>query len=190
MAQRRARPRAARAAFGYAQGETPYAPFRGLFGVWPGGARGGPFWAFFEEIPQNGGFWGLEPRRGLPATRPGDRAPARGVDVKPPLAQRGRIPDPGVSPGPPGPQDPPGSGTGPEALLGPSQAPGRPGDLLRGGCFTSTPRAGALSPSREPLPGSGEPPPLRRGGQGGVPPPLGRGGGTPRREVGGQAAGF
>jgi len=113
---------------------------------------------------------------GLPRPDPakprkrGYRAPARGVDVKPPL-ERG----PGF--GPNWPKVPkmakkaifsgfcPFSGK--MGFLGVFGPPGpSPGPRFRGG-FTSTPRAGALSPGRGPVPtGTGYPPK----GEQGVPP--------------------
>jgi len=36
----------------------------GFLGSGPGESRGGPFWAYFAENPQNGGFGAPEPRRG------------------------------------------------------------------------------------------------------------------------------
>jgi len=69
-----------------------------------------------------------------------------------------------------------------EALLGPSPGPGRPGDLPARGCFTSTPRGGALSPAGGPLPGSGSLPSSGGGDTGVVLPP--RTGATTRRRVG------
>jgi len=160
---------------------TPFWGIFGDFGVSdpilaiPGGcfyinpSRRGPVAHFrgFWEVPRLGGIfgspgnpgWGLVPgrcpgrsRRALPA-RAGDRAPARGVDVKPP---------PRRSPGTPG----TGSGTwealpwGQGSPLGLPEDPSGPGGSWRspdpgsgprpGGCFTSTPRGGALSPSRRP----------------------------------------
>jgi len=110
------------------------------------------------------GFWGLGTPEWFPASRPGDRAPARGVDVKPPPAQ-------GAGTGVPGLQGPgraqisdPGLREARRALLGPSGGLGTRSGPRAGGCFTSTPRGGALSPAGGPLPGSREPPLLRRRG--------------------------
>jgi len=89
-----------------------------------------------------------EPGRDPPA---GDRAPPRGVDVKPPRETG--------SPGPGSPLEGPGRAPGGlQTRLGTGLArgprgpgPGRPGE----GGFTSTPRAGALSPVRGGLAPSG-----------------------------------
>jgi len=113
------------------------------------------------------------PRRGL-AVPAGDRAPARGVDVKPPLA--GPAAAGSQPPGLPGePRSPgsrePGPWDLPEAPPGPSQGPGSPGAPPDRGCFTSTPRGGALSPSRGPRSGRASPP-QEEGCRGGAPAPY------------------
>jgi len=105
------------------------------------------------------------PQRTLPAPRAGDRAPARGVDVKPPSPGS---PDPGsrVPRGPPGLWDPSGvrngSGGPPRALPGP-RAPRRPAP--RGLFYINPSRRGPVPVpgpgGTSPDPGSGKP--LRRG---------------------------
>jgi len=146
-------------------------------GVFPGYPRGGlksrfsGFWGF----PGNPGFLVRDPG-GVSQPRPGDRAPARGVDVKPPTPERSpgrpwlsralgraisRIPVPGSLPG----------------ALGPSQGPLRPVPDLHGGVVLHQPLAagpcprpgtppgdpgsqpGALAPRRggNPRPGEGVP---------------------------------
>jgi len=84
----------------------PVPAFSGFSGPRPEKVRVGPFWAFFPRNPRKGGFPGFRPLRAQTA-RSGDRAPARGVDVKPPSpgrpvrgtpasrAREGHIPDPG-----------------------------------------------------------------------------------------------
>jgi len=104
-------------------------------------------------------------RRAVPGPEgAGRRAPPRGVDVKQPLRARpprGRDTFPGSW----GPGTPPGSGAGGSGIRDPGSgiredpprqgggAPGSPGTGNRdpaGVAFTSTPRGGALSSSREP----------------------------------------
>jgi len=73
----------------------------------------------------------------------GDRAPARGVDVKPSPGEGSRAPSGGLG-GPPDRFPDPGGVLG---TMGPG-GPRDPGDSpSREGGFTSTPRAGALSPA-------------------------------------------
>jgi len=62
-------------------------PCPGFLGVFWSGARGGPGrpkMGLNGENPRFRGFWGTGPRRGSQTGPAGDRAPARGVDVKPP----------------------------------------------------------------------------------------------------------
>jgi len=125
-----------------------------------------------SETPQGGladfpeiGFPGSPPRSG-------DRAPARGVDVKPrPPGWSSRLRSPGAGPGTPrgSPEPPLGQGPGswdpgsrtpdPDPVPdGVSRTPGGPEGLpgpSRGGCFTSTPRAGALRLGAAGYPGTG-----------------------------------
>jgi len=80
--------------------------FRGFLVPGPGRPGEGHFGPFFPKIPEKGDFRGPGPG-GVQTTQPGDRAPARGVDVKPPSPERsargtpgsrareGHIPDPG-----------------------------------------------------------------------------------------------
>jgi len=123
-----------------------------IFGSWREGSRKAPKGPFSEISPKFGekgvpGPGGPRPVPGSPGRR---RAPARGVDVKPP-SRAG--PGPGSQglgaqdqgSGPLGPGDLPGDPSGP-LQGGPVRRPG----TASGGCFTSTPRAGALSPSRGP----------------------------------------
>jgi len=106
-----------------------------------------------QDAPGGSGAPGLrDPGGGPPA---GDRAPPRGVDVKPSPGAGSRTPSGGLG----GPFGQPGT---PGGVLETWRAPGTgdPGSGEPGeGGFTSTPRAGALSPARwsRPLPGSGSP---------------------------------
>jgi len=131
----------------------------------PGRAQKGTFGAIFGEIPDFRGFPAPGPRRAL-GTPAGYRgAPARGVDVKPPLARgpgdgsRGsRSPLAGQGPWK-------GLGAPPEASGGhsrPLEGPGTPSRGPRSEGFTSTPRGGA---PRFPgaTPGSGGTPPPEEG---------------------------
>jgi len=133
----------------------------------------------FRDLLKKGGFLtsrgtraglsgGLSGTLRTPGPRDGDRAPARGVDVKPHTRDRlspgTGVPRPPQAPeGPPDQvrdQDPgsrePGSSSPPgtrrlrEVPEGPLARPGPPG----GGCFTSTPRGGALSPAGVRSPGT------------------------------------
>jgi len=128
----------------------PVAHFRGFWGV-PrlGGISGSP--------GTRGGDWYQQGSPGgpggpLPAPA-GDRAPARGVDVKPP--PRGSPGTPGAGPRawkalPWGAGEPPGLSGDPSGPGGSWRSPDPGSGPLPGGCFTSTPRGGALSPSRRP----------------------------------------
>jgi len=160
----RSRPRA-RGGFYINPSRRGPVPGPGLAGS-PSGVPGSfwPLWGLPAQIPQNRGFWPKSPILGLsrltPAKgrKPGYRAPARGVDVKPP--SRG-LPESGKS-GEKGLKWPkrPFFGVlahfrekwgfwGISGPLGPSPVP-----RFRGG-FTSTPRGGALPPA--PGPGRGSP---------------------------------
>jgi len=75
----------------------------------------------------------------------GDRAPPRGVDVKP-TPGGARESAQGALEGSGGPPDGLGTPGGVLASLGLREAPVPGSDLAREGGFTSTPRAGALSP--------------------------------------------
>jgi len=140
----------------------------------------------FRALRGRGGFWPpgrpqtrrRAPAR-LPGPRDGDRAPARGVDVKPPPRWRPgprdgapRLVRPlgrgqGAAGSHPGSGDP---GTRPLRAPGgsreaPEGSPARPG-RPRGGCFTSTPRGGALSPAWPASPVQGPEEPTPRGAPG------------------------
>jgi len=146
--------------------------------------------AVFSRFSGNWGF--LDPAgvwRNPGSRRPllaGDRAPPRGVDVKPPSREGSPAGMPGLA--------------SPRALSGPRRGsprpppgprgPGSPPGPGRGRGFTSTPRGGALSPARGPPPGVPGRHPSSGGGAGGGAPTPGRSGGTGRRARGGQAAGF
>jgi len=107
----------------------PCNPKIGVFRVPARGRPGSPILGLFSPKSPFSGDSGLGPREGAPGARGGDRAPARGVDVKPPSAGR--------SPGRPGLA---------RALEGPdSRIPGR--EPCRD---PSGPFRGAL----EPLPGT------------------------------------
>jgi len=129
----------------------PVTPFSGFCGVWPGEALKGPFSLIFPIFGENGPF--PVPRLGWgsgspPGSRGGDRAPARGVDVKPPSRggpERGsRAPGAQIWARTPK--------RGPETSRRPLRAP-------LGGCAPSrTPRRGLfyINPSRRgPVPGPG-----------------------------------
>jgi len=135
----------------------------GLLGVLARGGPGRPFWACFWGNPPKWGILAPGAPEGSPAARPGDRAPARGVDVKPPSRTR---PDPGsrVPRVPQVPRTPLGvrkrSG-GPSGASQGSPAPGRPG---RRGLFYINPSRRGPVPGRGPPPGVPKPPLLRRRG--------------------------
>jgi len=164
--------------------KTPQKSLFGDSGLSRGGGftstpRGGALVPGFGACSKRGVFWSPgEPGRDSPEGSPGpcgprgprdgDRAPARGVDVKPRTRDRlspgTGVPRPPQAPeGPPDQvrdQDPgsrePGSSSPPgtrrlrEVPEGPLARPGPPG----GGCFTSTPRGGALSPAGVRSPGT------------------------------------
>jgi len=141
-------------------------PCTRVFRVFRGLAGEGPLGPFFGEIAQNEQFWGSGTPEGYPASRPGDRAPARGVDVKHPSRARSR---PG--PGPPG--SPRWSGTPPGVRNwsgGPSGASRGPGDPLpgpRGGWFYINPSRRGPAPAPDRVPDQpGRLPLLRRRGWG------------------------
>jgi len=126
----------------------PVPAFFAFSGSEPGEARGAPKWGFFREIPGNRGLGSGTPGGVSGVPRDGDRAPPRGVDVKPPSAARSRRDTRALGahsghPAPPGPPDPV-----PDPL-GPSQGPGEPSRASRSAGFY-------INPSRRgPAPGPG-----------------------------------
>jgi len=155
---------------------------KGFSGVSPGKGLKRHFSGIFPIFPENGLFWDPEGvwkpgfRRALPA---GDRAPARGVDVKPP-SRRGPDPGTGVPRGRglardlgEGPRRPSGGPRGPPRGLG-----GPPG--LPEGLVLHQPLAAGPCPRQGALPGTRVPRPLLKGRGLSTPAPY-RGGGEPRR---------
>jgi len=120
-------------------------------GVSPGRPQKGLFWRFFPKFGEMGVFQSPEGvwDPGLPGRpQPGDRAPARGVDVKPP--SRGAPGRGARAPGSPGQAWTPDRG--PETSRRPLRAPPglREPPLLRrrGRGWSPTPRIGVRGPDR------------------------------------------